>query len=208
MSRTRIETPVYQQIAVDLAGRIAAGEYQASERIKGRSTLAGYYNVSPETVRKAVSILEEVGIVRVRQGIGIEVVSVQRAREFREQYSRMDHMDALRRDLLELVQAQQEQGRQIREKMNELIDCTERFRSLNPLTPFALEITGEMNYLGKTASEIRFWQNTAATVIAIKRDGKMILSPGSYATLRAGDVWYLVGTEDAFDRAKAFLKKG
>ena len=208
MSRTRIENPIYQQIAVDLAGRIAAGQYKAQERIRGRSTLASYYNVSPETIRKAMSILAEVGIVRIRQGVGIEVVSVQNAREFQEKYSSIYNMDTLRRELLALVQLQQEQGRQIREKMNELIDCTERFRNLNPLTPFALEITGDMNYLGKTASEILFWQNTAATVIAIKREGSLILSPGSYATLKEGDIWYLIGTEESFNRAKAFLKKG
>ena len=51
MSRTRVESPVYQQIAVDIASKIASGKYPVGEKIKGRTTLAGYYNVSPETIR-------------------------------------------------------------------------------------------------------------------------------------------------------------
>ena len=79
MGRTQIENPVYQQIAVDLAGKIAAGKYREQERIRGRSVLASYYNVSPETIRKAVGILADVGIVQIHQGVGVEVVSAQKA---------------------------------------------------------------------------------------------------------------------------------
>ena len=206
MSRTQIESPVYQQIAVDLAMKIATGKYEEKERIRGRSTLASYYNVSPETIRKAVCILEDVGIVKVQQGIGIDVASAQKAREFQEKYNNIYNLNSLKQELLDLLQQQQEREKQLKEKVNDLIACTERFQDTNPFTPFEIKITKDMNFLGKTASEINFWQNTMATIIGIKRNDRLILSPGSYATLKEGDVWYLVGTEESFNRVKKFLK--
>jgi K+/H+ antiporter YhaU regulatory subunit KhtT len=207
MSRTRIESPVYQQIAVDLAAKIASGKYQEKERIRGRSTLASYYNVSPETIRKAVYILEDVGIVTIHQGIGIEVASAEKAREFQEKYSNIYNLNSLKKELLDLLHQHQEQERLLKEKVNDLIDSTERFRNVNPFIPFELVITRDMKYLGKTASEINFWQNTMATIIAIKRNDRLILSPGSYATLKEGDIWYLIATEESFNRVKSFLHK-
>lgn len=207
MSRTRIESPVYQQIAVDLAAKIASGKYQEKERIRGRSTLASYYNVSPETIRKAVYILEDVGIVTIHQGIGIEVASAEQAREFQEKYSNIYNLNSLKKELLDLLHQHQEQERLLKEKVNDLIDSTERFRNVNPFIPFELVITRDMKYLGKTASEINFWQNTMATIIAIKRNDRLILSPGSYATLKEGDIWYLIATEESFNRVKSFLHK-
>lgn len=207
MSRTRIESPVYQQIAVDLAAKIASGKYQEKERIRGRSTLASYYNVSPETIRKAVYILEDVGIVTIHQGIGIEVASAEKAREFQEKYSNIYNLNSLKKELLDLLHQHQEQERLLKEKVNDLIDSTERFQNVNPFIPFELVITRDMKYLGKTASEINFWQNTMATIIAIKRNDRLILSPGSYATLKEGDIWYLIATEESFNRVKSFLHK-
>ncbi|WP_077534763.1 TrkA C-terminal domain-containing protein [Massiliimalia massiliensis] len=207
MSRTRIESPVYQQIAVDLAAKIASGKYQEKERIRGRSTLASYYNVSPETIRKAVYILEDVGIVTIHQGIGIEVASAEKARGFQEKYSNIYNLNSLKKELLDLLHQHQEQERLLKEKVNDLIDSTERFRNVNPFIPFELVITRDMKYLGKTASEINFWQNTMATIIAIKRNDRLILSPGSYATLKEGDIWYLIATEESFNRVKSFLHK-
>lgn len=42
--------PRYIRIAVDVAHRITQGEFIKSQKIKGRSTLAGEYGVSPETI--------------------------------------------------------------------------------------------------------------------------------------------------------------
>lgn len=207
MGRTRIENPVYQQIAVDLATKIVAGKYLVGEKMKGRSTLAGYYNVSPETIRKAVCILEDVGVVRVQQGVGIEVISVEKSKEFMDKYSDISNLNSIKNEIMNLLSKQQEQEQRLKEAVNGLLDCTERFQDLNPFTPFAIAITKDTKYLGKTVSEINFWQNTMATIVAIKRNGKIILSPGSYATLKENDILYVVATEESYHRVKLFLKK-
>lgn len=205
MGRTRIENPVYQQIAVDIATKIVNGKYQVGEKIKGRSTLAGSYNVSPETIRKAMCVLEDVGVVDVRPGVGVEVVSVEKSKDFIANYSDISNLNSIKKDILDMIQTQNEQARKLKNTIGELLDCTERFKDLNPFTPFELEITKESKHIGKTVSEINFWQNTLATIIAIKRDGKIILSPGSYATLLEGDTIYFIANEESYNRVKTFL---
>lgn len=205
MGRTRIENPVYQQIAVDIATKIVNGKYQLGEKIKGRSTLASYYNVSPETIRKAMCILEDVGIVSVHPGVGIEITSLENSKEFIKKYNDISNLNSIKKNILDMIQTQNEQAKKLKETVNELLDCTERFKDLNPFTPFEVEITKDAKYLGKTVSEINFWQNTLATIIAIKRNGKIILSPGSYATLKENDTLYIIASEESYNRVKMFL---
>ena len=47
----------YQQLASDIASRIAEGSYQVGDKIFARSSLASQYQVSSETARKAVCVL-------------------------------------------------------------------------------------------------------------------------------------------------------
>ena len=62
-----------------------------------------------------------------------------------------------------------------------------------------------MQCVGKTLAELRFWEHTTATVIAIRRDDKILISPGSYATLTEKDIIYYIGDELSPDRVKNFL---
>ncbi len=205
MGRARIEVPVYQQIAVDIASKIVNGKYQIGEKIKGRSTLASYYNVSPETVRKAMCILEDIGVVLIKPGVGIEVLSVEKSKDFLSKYNDVSNINSIKKNILNIMEEQKRQSKILSETVNELLDYTERFKDLNPFVPFEIEITSEAKYLNKTVSEINFWQNTLATIIAIKRNGKLILSPGSYATLKENDIIYIIASEESYNRVKMFL---
>ena len=69
-NKHKIAEPIYQKIAIDIASKIAAGKYKAGEKIYGRSMLAAHYAVSPETIRRAMFMLQDVGIVAIESGIG------------------------------------------------------------------------------------------------------------------------------------------
>ena len=60
----------------------------------------------------------------------------------------------------------------------------------------------------KTIGELRFWQATAATIVAIKRGGKMQISPGPYTTLRAGDTLIYVGPPSSAQAVPKFFLTG
>ena len=63
----------------------------------------------------------------------------------------------------------------------------------------------ETPYLNKSIAEVNFWQETFATVIAIKRNGNIIMSPGPKAVFRLNDIFYYTGNEDCYRRVQEFM---
>lgn len=66
---------LYQQVADQLRRRIADQVYALGERIPAERILAKEFNVSRPTVREAIIALELEGLVSVRTGSGVYVVS-------------------------------------------------------------------------------------------------------------------------------------
>lgn len=60
----------YRQIADDLRGRLAAGEFSAGALLPSESELAATHAVSRVTVRRALAELKRAGLVDSRQGFG------------------------------------------------------------------------------------------------------------------------------------------
>ncbi|MDQ8838042.1 GntR family transcriptional regulator, partial [Streptococcus ruminantium] len=56
-NRKLIKTSKFQKIAVEVAKKIAIGDYPVGSSIKSRSTLSATFGVSHETIRKAMNIL-------------------------------------------------------------------------------------------------------------------------------------------------------
>ena len=63
-------TPKYQAIADDLRRRVAAGEFAAGRLLPSEAELGGAYAASRMTVREALEVLREEGLVDSRQGFG------------------------------------------------------------------------------------------------------------------------------------------
>ena len=60
-------------------------------------------------------------------------------------------------------------------------------------------------YIGKTSGETKFWQNTGATIVAVKRGEELIISPGPYIEFLAGDLLLVVGDKHIYNSVPAFL---
>ena len=101
--RKEKNTPAYMQVARDIAGRIAAGEIREGERFSGRSLMSSQYNVSPETIRRALGLLAEMDVVSMRQNVGAEVKSRERAALYVDQYGEAVGMRLLREELSRLM---------------------------------------------------------------------------------------------------------
>ena len=196
---------IYQQIAIDLANRIASGEFVVGTKIHGRSTLAGRYNVSPETIRRAVILLEDMKIVEVAQGSGIIVKSRDEAFKFIERFKSKDSMSSVKKDMENVLNQKKKLEEQLLIYVDKIIDYSERFKNSNPFAPIEIEIHKDSKIVGKTIAEVNFWQNTGATIIGIRRDDFLMLSPGPFATFMEGDIYIMVGEESSYERVKAFL---
>lgn len=203
--KLKVSRPRYQQIAADLAAKIVDNKYKLGDKLSARSTIAGQYSVSPETARRAIQVLVDLDIVSSRHGSGAYITSYTNAQNFVKQFNDIQTLDELKKEINDSVIRQQNELASFNNSLNKLIDQTERFRYLNPLNPYQLEITDNMLYLNQTIQEINFWHNTTATLVAIKRGPDFFISPGPYAQLFSGDVIYFVGNSSALQFVQNFL---
>ena len=60
----------YQQIAEELRGRVLAGEFAAGRMLPSESELSAEFAASRVTVRRALEVLRDEGLVDARQGFG------------------------------------------------------------------------------------------------------------------------------------------
>ncbi len=65
---------LYQKVAIELAARIAAGEFSASDRLPTERALAETLQVSRPTIREALIALEIKGLIEIRGGSGSYVM--------------------------------------------------------------------------------------------------------------------------------------
>ena len=202
----KVVTSTYQKIAIDIAKGIINGKYSLGEKLSGRSTLAGYYGVSPETIRRAVYNLKDVGIVDINKGSGIEILSIKNAAKFAQRFEESESIAKLSEDINNKMKQQKNLQDELFKNLLKLIEITEKRKELNPFTPFIIHIKKGMNNIGKTSSEVNFWHNTGATIIAIKRGKRLILSPGPYAIFKENDVLYYIGDDSCHKRVEDLFK--
>jgi DNA-binding GntR family transcriptional regulator len=60
----------YMRVAGDIAARIASGELKPGARLRAERDLAQYYGVSYGTVRRAMEVLRERGLITTVHGRG------------------------------------------------------------------------------------------------------------------------------------------
>src|SRR5678815_4251144 len=66
---------LYERVAQDISGKIAAGVHAVGQRLPSERDLAQAYAVSRPTIREAIIALELDGLVEVRLGSGVYVVN-------------------------------------------------------------------------------------------------------------------------------------
>ena len=67
-------TPVYVQLAGILRAGIEAGDYPPGRALPSETTLMQEHGLARETVRKAVRVLRDEGLVQIVQGRGAYVL--------------------------------------------------------------------------------------------------------------------------------------
>lgn len=197
MQRKRENSAVYERIALDVAKRIVRGEIAEGVRLSGRTLLSGEYGVSPETIRRSFALLEEMEVVQVMQNSGALVKSSQKAKTFIEKYEKQDESKLLMHRMRQILEEHAALDHELLSIAKQLFSVNTRFHEANPFPIFEYTISEQSKAVGKTLGELNFWQETEATVVAIRRDGAITLSPGPYLPLCANDVLMMVGPQHA-----------
>lgn len=192
----------YLVIALDLATRIAKGELAEGARIYGRSVMASEYNVSPETIRRALRLLADMKVVEVKPQSGAVVLSADNARRYIENFAQDSDARSLYKHIRSLLHQSGELNRQLEEAVTALLKGRDTFSAAaEPFPNYEVRVPEDSLLIGKNIGELKFWQSTGGTIVAIRRGQTVILSPGPYAELYAGDVIVLVGSPAAAEAA-------
>ena len=192
----------YLQIALDLATRIAKGELPEGSRIYGRSVMASEYNVSPETIRRALRLLADMKVVEIKPQSGAVVLSADSARRYIANFEESADIRVLRRQLKDMMEEASDLHRRMADTIAALVKSRETFAAAGePLPNYEVPVPHNSPVTGKSIGALKFWQSTGGTIVAIRRGQTVILSPGPYAELYGGDVIVLVGTPAAAEAA-------
>lgn len=202
-------TPRYIKIAQDVCGKILTGEYPEGTLLKGRSILGATYSVSPETVRKALNLLEKEKVVSSKRGVGVFVESVLHAQEFANKWKAETQIKDKYATLNKLLAEQKE----LQEKINTAIDDMKdsfTYQTTEAVKFSQVEVPLNSWIDGKTVGEVYFWNYTEATIVAvIGSDNIARQSVGPDFVLHAGDKILFVGKDNiTYDRVLSFLTYG
>jgi len=195
----------YRKIAADIAAKLLDKQYQIGERIYARSNIASQYSVSPETARRAIALLSDMGVVEVTKGSGVVIKSYENARSFLKQSMEIDTLIDLKRAAQRQAQLLALEAERIKETVGRLIDRTDQFRYINPFVPNEAMVPAESACAGKTLSQLRFWQKTGATVIAVRRGNILNVSPGPEEALLSDDIIYFIGDAESQPRVNSLV---
>lgn len=187
----------YVTIAADIAERIVRGEYQEGQKIFGRSTLAGKYSVSPETIRRALSLLQEVDIVDVTPGIGVVVKSAAEAQKYLDDFDQRMVLAGIHEKLHELLKERDRVNNEISRLLEDLLQHTYHLESrLNKIEDW--KVLSDSTLVGKTLAQSSL---NESKVLAIVRKGQEdIVDPAPDSRILAGDIITVYGHLGASDR--------
>jgi len=200
----------YIKIAQDICSRIVSGEYPEGSILKGRSVLASFYNVSPETIRKSVNLLAREGIVNIKRGVGIFILSVLHAQQFEEKWKDKTLVQNKYENLLKLLQEKKDLDTEIDTAIKDMKDSF-AYQTKESVQLLEIMIPEKSWIDGKKIGEVYFYNYTEATIVAVisKDEGNAKTSVGPDYVLHAEDKLIFVAKDKlTFDRVASFLVYG
>lgn len=201
------KTSKYEKIALDIAYSIVNDEWKMGDIIKGRSTLSGKYSVSPETIRRALKLLEELHVVEVIEKKGMLIKSKTAAVAYIKEYQSKDHVLSLRENIAKMIEEKRVIEDNMLVKLDKLIEEAVLLKNVGIIYPLEFKIPEGSHLIGRSIGDIRFWEHTGATIIGINRTGELVLSPGPKLVFFEGDVVFYVGNSPGnSERVNKFIK--
>lgn len=198
------EIPRYEQIAVDIASKVANGEYKIGAKLYGRSTLAGQYNVSPETIRRAMALLQSVGVVQVAAGRGIIVINREAAKQYLENFDQRKGLLQAQQEFSELLEKRRELDMAIENQIKKIMTFSSRLITILPRVEEVV-VGDDSPLINKSLKDVNFRLHTDATVLAVERMGEEYLSPGSDMVIQPGDILVYIGPEGCKEKVDLFV---
>jgi len=204
----RMETGLsrYEQIALDIAQKIARGEFRVGQKLSGRSLLAGTYNVSPETIRRSIALLQNIGVVEAITGSGIVIKSSALAKEYLTEFNERQEIIDLRNRINDYLEKRRQLDTDLERELARLMEfALQKSAILQQIEE--IHLPEKSWVIGRTIADTDMRSKTGATVVSIIRNGEEIFSPPADLVLQENDILSIVGTSGAKERAKELLNR-
>lgn len=198
---------VHESIALDLAERIASGEFVVGGKISGRTLLASHYGVSAETIRKAIAILRVANVVSVSQGKEVLILSADQAIEFINHQVAMQSAYSLRQELEILHEKKKEINERFDDIVYQITRYTDRLKNLQPFNPVEVTVKATSKSIGQSIKQLKFRQCTGTTLVAIRRGLEIIISPDPEIALQQNDRLVVVGQFAVLEKVDFFINR-
>jgi K+/H+ antiporter YhaU regulatory subunit KhtT len=144
-------------------------------------------------------------VVTVSQGKEVTVISTESAYSFIEHYKSSESVYSLQQDVELLLRQKREIDAKLEALLVDIIKYSDKLRNLTPYNPVEIEVGETAPISGRTIGEIRLWQHTGATIVAIRRGTEIIISPGPNAKIMPHDRVVVVGDSDILKRTTDFI---
>ena len=195
----------YVKISIDIAHRIVNNEFSEGSKISGRATLVSIYNVSPETIRRSIALLKDMNVVEVNEKSGIIINSKERAKAFLDKFKTQHDFSELKNRTFDLIKKRNAIDGELEDNLDSIIKFATQLRNVGTIIPFESVVEDGCIAIGKSIGELNFWHSTKATIIGIKRDNAITLSPGPYFKIMAGDILVYVGDDEVLETVKNYI---
>jgi K+/H+ antiporter YhaU regulatory subunit KhtT len=197
--------PKYLEIAFDIANRIYTGRYAEGDKLRGRSLLASSYNVSSETIRKAIVQLTHFGVVEVKLSSGIYVKSKSQAESFIGNYKDYAKAKQLYQNIMSLYEENLRIQDTLAKSFREFEQINRFHDPFNIVNIFDIYLKPSTKGLGQSIEALDFWKNTGGTIVAVTSEGQTHTSPGPNYIFKENDILHIAGDVDIENRTRAYL---
>lgn len=194
----------YEQIAIDLARRIVRGEFREEQKLSGRSLLAGTYNVSPETIRRSIALLQNIGVVEAITGSGIIIRSTELAKEYLREYNERQELMNHKNRIINLLNQRRDLDKELEKELNSFLGLSfQKASILQQIEEVAIPPYSWI--IDKTIAETNLRQQTGTTIMTVHRGGEEIYSPPASLQFKVNDVLTVVGTSPSRENFKKLI---
>jgi len=198
--------PVFEQIAYELACKIKNDELKIHQKIRGRSIIASEFNVSGETVRKALSLLEKNGVVDIKEQSGAYVKSKAEAVKYVvihhqnvETEKRFEEIDHLLKQSMALQKNLQSQFKQVK-KNNDV------HKSVLPINTFSIKLKPYDAFVQEDFSKKEFEEIVGGNIFGLVREHLIISGVKEGFQFVPGDEVFISGSESVKQKTLSFIK--
>jgi DNA-binding GntR family transcriptional regulator len=193
----------YEEIAYLIAKRIVSGNIKENEKLRGRSLLSSEYNVSSETIRKAMQLLSNYNVVSVKERSGIYVSSILDARAYIKHFEHTRSNKNIVKETEHLLNEQAKINQQLEKKFKQIVNTYEK--DVFPFSYFTYTIPKNSIYIGQTFESLNIYDHTNGMIIAYEINGDLHQVPSPKTLVEPDMILYVLGDKSVKEKATQYL---